>query len=76
MRTTGDLDEDVLRAAKDLAKERSQSLGHVLSDLVRKGLRPDERPLDVRNGVPLLPRKAEARPVTSQMVKDLLESEN
>lgn len=76
MRTTLDLDEDILRAAKDLAAERSQSLGSVLSDLARKGLQPSVSALDVRNGIPLLPRKPGARPVTSQMVKDLLESED
>ena len=76
MRTTLDLDEDILRAAKDLAEERSQSLGRVLSELVRKGLQPSGQPLDARNGVPLLARKPGARPVTSQMVKDLLESED
>ncbi len=76
MRTTIDLDEDVLRAAKDLAEERSQSLGRVLSELARKGLQPSAQPLDARNGVPLLSRKPGARPVTSQTVKDLLESED
>jgi hypothetical protein len=76
MRTTLDLDEDILRAAKDLAEERRQSLGRVLSDLARKGLQPSAQRLDVRNGVPLLPRKQGARPVTSQMVKDLLEAED
>jgi len=76
VRTTLDLDEDILRAAKDLAAERSQSLGSVLSDLARRGLQPSVSALDVRNGIPLLPRKPGARPVTSQMVKDLLESED
>jgi len=36
----------------------------------------EAEPLETRNGVPLLPRKPGARPVTSQMVKDLLESES
>jgi hypothetical protein len=35
----------------------------------------NEEPLDTRNGVPLLPSKPGARPVTSQMVKDFMESE-
>ena len=74
MRTTVDLDEEILRAAKDLARERSQSLGRVLSDLARTGLQPTRQSLESRNGVPLLPRKPGARPVTSQTVKDLLES--
>jgi hypothetical protein len=76
VRTTIDIDEDILRAAKHLAEERSQSLGRVLSELARKGLQPSAHPLDARNGVPLLPRKSGARPVSSQTVKDLLESED
>lgn len=76
MRTTLDLDEDILRVAKDLAEERSQSVGRVLSELARKGLQPSEPAVDVRDGIPVLPRKPGARPVTSQMVKDLLESED
>jgi len=35
----------------------------------------DEKPLDTRNGVPLLPRRPGANPVTSEKVKDLMESE-
>lgn len=76
MRTTLDLDEDILRVAKDLAEERAQSVGRVLSELARKGLQPSAPAVDVRDGIPLLPRKPGARPVTSQMVKDLLESED
>jgi hypothetical protein len=75
MRTTVDLDEDVLRVAKDLARERDQALGRVLSDLARRALSPSTEPLKMRNGVPILPRKAGAKPVTSEIVKDLLESD-
>jgi hypothetical protein len=42
MRTTVDLDEDILRTAEDLARETGQSLGRVLSDLVGRGLRPED----------------------------------
>ena len=73
MRTTVDLDEDILRVAKDLARERSQSLGRVLSELARKGLRPGESRTEFRNGIPLLPRLPGAKPVTSEAVKELLE---
>ena len=73
MRTTVDLDEDILKVAKHLAQERAQSLGRVLSDLARQGLQPVSRPR-VRAGViPTLPRKPGARPVTMQEVKDLEE---
>ena len=76
MRTTVDLDEDILRAAKDLAHERTQSLGRVLSDLARSGLRPSASPPTVRNGVPILPRLPGGRSVTAQDVKNLLEKED
>lgn len=38
MRTTVDLDEDVLKAARSLASSRGISLGKALSELARKGL--------------------------------------
>lgn len=40
MRTTLQIDDDVLRTAKALAAERGESLGKVISDLVRQALRP------------------------------------
>lgn len=38
MRTTVDLDADVLQAVKDLARARGQTFGRVLSDVARKGM--------------------------------------
>lgn len=38
MRTTLDIDDDVLLAAKDLARRQRKSAGEVLSDLARLGL--------------------------------------
>jgi hypothetical protein len=76
MRTTVDLDEDILRVAKDLARENEQSLGRVLSDLARRGLKPPKRSVSMRNGIPVFPRLPGAKPVTSAMVKELLESED
>lgn len=75
MRTTVDLDEDILRVAKDLAREKEQSLGRVLSDLARRGLKPPKRSVSMRNGIPVFSRLPGAKPVTSEMVKELLESE-
>ena len=57
MRTTLDLDEDVLQAAKELAAARGTSAGKVLSELARKGLAPTTAAPRLRNGVPLLPRQ-------------------
>lgn len=38
MRTTLDIDEDVLRAAKDLARRERKTAGRVISELARKAL--------------------------------------
>jgi len=40
MRTTLSIDEDVLRAAKALAAAQGRSIGSVVSELARKGLKP------------------------------------
>jgi len=73
MRTTLDLDEDVLQAAKELAAARGTTAGRVLSDLARKGLEPHQPPA-VRNGVPLLaprsPGPGAPRP-TMKLVNEL-----
>jgi hypothetical protein len=55
VRTTLDIDPDVLQAVKELAEHRGTTAGKVLSDLARKALAPKIR-ATVRNGVPLLPR--------------------
>jgi hypothetical protein len=61
VRTTLDIDDDILQAAKELAESRRSTAGKVLSDLARKGLAPARTPR-VRNGVPLLPRRAAGAP--------------
>ena len=43
MRTTLDLDDDVLAAARALAVAEGRSLGAVISDLAKRGLRPRPR---------------------------------
>ena len=54
MRTTLDLDPDVLQAAKEIAQLRGKTAGQVVSELLRKALQPAPSPQRVRNGVPLL----------------------
>ncbi len=56
MRTTLDIDDDILQVAKDLAANRGTTAGKVLSELARKALEPPRGPR-VRNGVPLLVRR-------------------
>ena len=56
VRTTLDIDDDVLQAAKEIAATRGLTAGQVLSGLARKALEPP-RAARVRNGVPVLPRR-------------------
>ena len=61
MRTTLDIDPDVLEAAKELAQHRGTTAGKVLSELARKALTPTTR-VAVRNGVPLMPCRPTGSP--------------
>jgi hypothetical protein len=74
MRTTLDIDEDVLQAAKALAVAQKRTAGKVLSDLARRALRPAGTQ-EVRNGVPLLPARPGARVVTPDVIERLLDEE-
>jgi hypothetical protein len=76
MRTTLDIEDDVLQAAKELAQHDGITTGQVLSALARKGLRADSsnpNPPVVRNGVPLLPSGGEI--ITLEHVKKLMDEE-
>jgi len=71
MRTTLNIDDDVLQAAKELAAVRGLTAGRVLSDLARAALAPD-RTARTRNGVPLLPPRPTGAPrPTMKLVNDL-----
>jgi hypothetical protein len=72
MRTTLDIDDDVLQAAKELAGVRGLTAGQVLSELARKGLEPPTEQVRLRNGVPLLPRRPAGQPkLTMRRVNEL-----
>lgn len=73
MRTTIDIDEDVLLAAKELAAARGTTAGKVLSELARRGLTPaDAGPPTTRNGVPVMPLRPGGAPrVTMHQVNGL-----
>lgn len=75
MRTTLDIDDDVLQAAKEIAALRDTTAGKVLSDLARQALEPSGEESEIRNGVPLLPRREGARPVTVEHVDRIVDEE-
>jgi hypothetical protein len=71
MRTTLDIADDVLQAAKELALARGTTAGQVMSDLARQALTPASVHR-VRNGVPVLPRRPSGRPrPTMKLVNEL-----
>ncbi len=73
MRTTLNIDDDVLNAAKEIAALRKTTAGRVLSELARRALRHKDDRSTMRNGVPLLPPRDGARPVSSEDVERMLD---
>jgi hypothetical protein len=70
MRTTLALDDDVLTAAKAIARQKKQTVGRVVSELARKSLHPPRSAAE-RNGVPLLPMREPDAIVTLDIVNAL-----
>jgi hypothetical protein len=68
MRTTVNIDEDVMRAVRSLARERGESLGAVISALIRKALRA---PAEVTYSAefPVFKVREGAPPITPEMVE-------
>jgi hypothetical protein len=74
VRTTLEIDDDILLAAKELAAAQKKTAGKVLSELARRGLRGERAAEErVRNGFDLLPRGPAV--VTVELVERLLEEE-
>ena len=76
MRTTLDIEEDVLLAVKELARQENTTAGKVVSRLVRKGLNgdtPKSRKITYKNGVPVLPSRG--RIITNEFIDQLREEE-
>jgi hypothetical protein len=71
MRTTLNLDDDVLRAVKEIARLRDSTAGEVLSELARAALATEHPENTVRNGVPILASTADEAIVTSDIVDRL-----
>ena len=73
MRTTLDLDDDVLAAARELAAGERRSLGSVISELARRGLTPAR--VDAAGGLPVIRVPAGTRPITPEMVRRALDED-
>ena len=70
MRTTLDIEDDILLAAKEIARQRGTTVGEVLSDLARQSL---TRPVasTTRNNLPLFPVQPDAGIATLELVNQL-----
>ncbi len=73
MRTTLDIDDDVLSAAKEIAVQRNQTAGKAISDLLRLAMNPT-RTTSIRNGIRLIDRPAGA-PLTTMAEVNRLRDE-
>ncbi len=71
MRTTVNLDADVLRAVRSLAQERQESLGTVISALVRKALSPPAA-VTYEEDFPVFQIQEGSPPITPEMVDSAL----
>jgi hypothetical protein len=74
MRTTLDIEDDILVAAKELAKHEGRTAGQVLSDLARKGLTAGSpKKFTVRDGVPVFPSRGEV--ITMEKIQQIMDQE-
>ena len=75
MRTTLEIDDELLLTVKQIAQQRKTTAGSVVSSLLRESLQPKNFKLEYRDGVPLLPRSANTPVVTVDLVNRLLEED-
>jgi len=73
MRTTLDIDDDVVAAARELAAGEKRSIGAVISELARRGLTPAR--VDADDDLPVIRVPAGTPPITPEMVRRALDEE-
>jgi hypothetical protein len=73
MRTTLDIDDDVVAAARELAAGERRSLGAVISQLARRGLTPAQ--IEVSGELPTISVPAGTPPITQEMVRRALDED-
>ena len=70
MRTTLDLDEDLVQIARNLAQQRNMTIGRVVSELALASLEPKSS-AKLRNGVPLFAPRSGTRKPHLKLVNEL-----
>lgn len=71
MRTTLDIDDDVVAAARELAAGERRSLGSVISELARRGLTPAR--VEVDGELPVIRVPSGTPPITPEIVRQALD---
>ena len=74
VRTTLNIEDDVLRAVRSIAAERGRSMGDVVSGLLRRALRPERAPA-YRGDFPVFEVREDSPPITPEMVRRALDEE-
>ena len=76
MRTTLDIDDSVLAAAKETAAAKRTSAGAVISEWARRGLHaPRGKPRPDGGGFPIFAVPAKAAPLTTATVNAIIDDE-
>lgn len=77
MRTTLDIEPDILQAARELARYQRSTVGKVISALARKALQsPSEATRDefiFKNGIPVRPSRGEI--ITMEHIQSIMDEE-
>ncbi len=73
MRTTLDIADDVVAAAKELAAAERRSLGSVISELARRGLTPAR--VEAEAGLPVIRVPSGTPAITPEMVRRALDED-
>jgi hypothetical protein len=71
VRTTLDLDPDVVAAARELAGTQRRSLGSIISELARRGLTPGQ--VEIDDGLPVIRVPHGTPAITPGMVRRALD---
>jgi hypothetical protein len=80
MRTTLDIDDSVLEAARSVAAARGVAIGRIVSEWAKAGINVGRRLTKIqkseRNGILIFARGDDAKTITPELVKHLMEEEN
>ena len=75
VRTTVNVDDDVLEAAKSIARTEGRGVGAVISELARRGLTPTHIRVSAEDGFPVFAVPDDAPPITDAMVRAALDED-